>query len=130
VGGNNDDTAYEEVDFGAAGRNYGWPDCESAPAATDVGGQFGVSGIRRIRYIPSNLPPQLRLEGASPALPASRSNVARKCFIVIRHKERHVNSYRLAAGKQDGGATRACRCGIVETLGRVPASEISSFVFG
>jgi glucose/arabinose dehydrogenase len=34
VGGNNDDTAYEEVDFGAAGRNYGWPDCESAPAAT------------------------------------------------------------------------------------------------
>ncbi len=28
VGGNNYATAYEEVDLGAAGANYGWPDCE------------------------------------------------------------------------------------------------------
>ncbi|MBI1826092.1 MAG: PQQ-dependent sugar dehydrogenase [Planctomycetes bacterium] len=28
VGGNNYDTAYEEVDLGEAGKNYGWPDCE------------------------------------------------------------------------------------------------------
>jgi glucose/arabinose dehydrogenase/PKD repeat protein len=28
VGGNNYQTAYEEVNVGAAGRNYGWPDCE------------------------------------------------------------------------------------------------------
>ena len=28
VGGNNYSTAYEEVDLGQAGKNYGWPDCE------------------------------------------------------------------------------------------------------
>jgi len=28
VGGNNYQTAYEEVNVGAAGHNYGWPDCE------------------------------------------------------------------------------------------------------
>jgi glucose/arabinose dehydrogenase/PKD repeat protein len=28
VGGNNYQTAYEEVNVGAAGRNYGWPNCE------------------------------------------------------------------------------------------------------
>jgi glucose/arabinose dehydrogenase/PKD repeat protein len=28
VGGNNYDTAYEEIDLGQAGKNYGWPNCE------------------------------------------------------------------------------------------------------
>jgi len=28
VGGNNYDTAYEEVNLGEAGKNYGWPNCE------------------------------------------------------------------------------------------------------
>jgi glucose/arabinose dehydrogenase len=38
VGGNDPNTAQEEVNVGAAGANYGWPDCEGAcgnPAVTD-----------------------------------------------------------------------------------------------
>ncbi len=34
VGGNNYDTAYEEINIGVAGANYGWPDCEFGTCGT------------------------------------------------------------------------------------------------
>jgi glucose/arabinose dehydrogenase len=43
VGGNDYSTAVEEVDLGAAGANYGWPDCESNCSAPYTNGIYSYT---------------------------------------------------------------------------------------